>query len=191
MAAQAQKKQTASGSRKKTTTGTSAKSSRKKSTGSSKQSAAKRKKAERYQAETDSQIFHEIGLLLLFALMAFFFLCNFGILGPAGNSISGFMFGMFGASAYILPIALFVGVAFWMANEGYPAAARKLAAGAVLFLMFGVVCDLVVKEAASMTESVLFPLALPGEGRNDSDSCDYQSGLPDSFNGKIPDKRYP
>ena len=152
MAAQAQKKQTASGSRKKTTTGTSAKSSRKKSTGSSKQSAAKRKKAERYQAEKDSQIFHEIGVLLLFALMAFFFLCNFGILGPAGNSISGFMFGMFGASAYILPIALFVGVAFWMANEGYPAAARKLAAGAVLFLMFGVVCDLVVKEAASMTE---------------------------------------
>lgn len=88
-------------------------------------------------------LFHEIGLIVLFIAMVFLFFCNFGIIGPVGDAVSGFLFGLFGLTAYIAPILLFVAVAFWFANEGSPNAVRKLIAGVVLFLMAGVVCDLI------------------------------------------------
>lgn len=94
------------------------------------------------RAVQDRALFHEIGLIVLFALMVFLFFCNFGVIGPGGNAVSGFLFGMFGLTAYVLPVLIFLAVAFWFANEGNPSAARKLAAGIVLFLMAGIVCDL-------------------------------------------------
>lgn len=109
-----------------------------------------RKKKDAYQAAQDSALFHEIGLIVLFAAMLFLFCCNFGIIGPVGNIISGVMFGIFGFSAYAAPALLFLAVAFWFANEGNQNALRKLIAGCALFVMLGVICDLIVKNAASM-----------------------------------------
>ena len=104
------------------------------------------------RTERDSALFHEIGLIVLFAAMAFLFFCNFGVIGPAGDAVSGCMFGLFGLCAYVVPILLFLAVAFWFANEGNPNALRKLLAGVTLFLMAGVVCDLAVHNAGSMTQ---------------------------------------
>ena len=84
--------------------------------------------------------------------MVFFFCCNFGVIGPVGDAVSGVLFGVFGLPAYVLPVLLFLAVAFWFANTGNPSAARKLSAGIVLFLMAGIVCDLIVKGAAGMAE---------------------------------------
>ena len=39
--------------------------------------------------------FHEIGLIVLFVAMLILFCCNFGIIGPVGNAISGVLFGIF------------------------------------------------------------------------------------------------
>lgn len=78
--------------------------------------------------------------------------CNFGIIGPVGNAISGVLFGIFGFTAYIAPVVIFLAVAFWFANEGNPTAVRKMIAGVVLFLMIGVVCDLITKTAGSMEQ---------------------------------------
>lgn len=100
----------------------------------------------------DSELFHEIGLIVLFVAMLILFCCNFGIIGPVGNAISGVLFGIFGFTAYIAPIVIFLAVAFWFANEGNPTAVRKVIAGAVLFLMIGVVCDLITKTAGSMEQ---------------------------------------
>ena len=100
----------------------------------------------------DSELFHEIGLIVLFVVMVILFCCNFGIIGPVGNAISGVLFGIFGFTAYIAPIVIFLAVAFWFANEGNPTAVRKVIAGAVLFLMIGVVCDLIAKTAGSMEQ---------------------------------------
>ena len=100
----------------------------------------------------DSELFHEIGLIVLFVAMLILFCCNFGIIGPVGNAISGVLFGIFGFTAYIAPIVIFLAVAFWFANEGNPTAVRKVIAGAVLFLMIGVVCDLIAKTAGSMEQ---------------------------------------
>ena len=100
----------------------------------------------------DSELFHEIGLIVLFVVMVILFCCNFGIIGPVGNAISGVLFGIFGFTAYIAPIVIFLAVAFWFANEGNHTAVRKMIAGVVLFLMLGVICDLIARIAGSMEQ---------------------------------------
>ena len=108
------------------------------------------KKADTRPTAEDSALFHEIGLIVLFVVMVILFCCNFGIIGPVGDAVSGFLFGLFGLTAYAVPILSFLAVAFWFANEGNPNATRKLIAGIVLYLMLGVVCDLIVKNTAAM-----------------------------------------
>ncbi len=100
----------------------------------------------------DSELFHEIGLIVLFVAMVILFCCNFGMIGPVGNAISGVLFGIFGFTAYIAPVVLFLAVAFWFANEGNPTAVRKMIAGVVLFLIIGVICDLIARNAGSMEQ---------------------------------------
>ena len=103
------------------------------------------------QLARDSALFHEIGLIALFAAMVFLFLCNFGIIGPLGDSVSGFLFGIFGLTAYVVPILTFLATAFWFANEGNANALRKLISGIVLFVMAGVVCDMIVGNTDQMS----------------------------------------
>ena len=102
----------------------------------------RKRKADASAALQESALFHEIGLIVLFVVMVLLFFCNFGWIGPVGDSISGVLFGLFGFPAYAVPVLIFLAVAFWFANEGNPNVARKLAAGAVLFIMLGIVCDL-------------------------------------------------
>ncbi len=124
-------------------------SSNKKTTQSTRKTSAQRKKTKAQMAQ-DSALFHEIGLIALFAAMVFLFCCNFGLIGPMGDTVSGVLFGIFGLTAYAVPVLLFLAVAFYFANEGNTNAARKLAAGVVLFVMLGIVCDLFAKQAGSM-----------------------------------------
>ncbi len=124
-------------------------SSNKKTTQSRKRTSTQRKKT-KVQAAQDSALFHEIGLIVLFAAMVFLFCCNFGIIGPIGDAVSGVLFGVFGLAAYVVPVLLFLAVAFYFANEGNANAARKLAAGIVLFVMVGIVCDLAAGQAGGM-----------------------------------------
>jgi len=98
-----------------------------------------KRKADAAQAAKDRELFHEIGLIVLLLVMILLFLCNFGLIGPLGNAVRDVMFGLFGWTAYAVPVVLFVGVAFWFANEGNPTALRKILAGAVLLIMAGVV----------------------------------------------------
>lgn len=90
----------------------------------------------------DTAIRDEILLIALFALAVFLFLCNFGVIGVVGGAISDFMFGIFGLTAYVMPVALFLMVAFGLANSGNSIAARKLVAGVVLFLIVGMIFEL-------------------------------------------------
>ena len=119
---------------------------------SSRGSGGRRQESDAIQMEKDSALFHEIGLIVLFVAMVILFFCNFGVIGPVGDAISGFLFGLFGLTAYVVPVLVFMAAAFWFANEGNPTALRKLIAGIVLFVMVGVICDLVVKNTSSMTE---------------------------------------
>ncbi len=121
------------------------KRSSKKTSGSGRKS-----NAATYDYQKENELFHEISLIIFFIIMVILFLCNFGIIGPVGNVISGIMFGMFGLTAYIVPVCLFVAVSFWYANSGNPNALRKLIAGIVLFVMIGVVCELFTRHSLSL-----------------------------------------
>lgn len=115
---------------------------------SSRASATKRKKgnsrAVRQAEPMDSEIKNEVILIGVFALAVFLFLCNFGIVGTAGDMVSDAMFGLLGIPAYIAPIMLFLAVAFGISNRGSLIAVRKLAAALILFLIVGMACDLAV-----------------------------------------------
>lgn len=128
-------------------TATSNRSSRSSSKGSSTKG---KQTAGRQYSEQESELFHEVGLILFFAIAVILFLCNFGIIGTVGNAISGVLFGLFGYLAYAVAIVAFLGVAFWSANAGSPAAVRKIIAGIMLFLMMGVVCAMVSGDIRGM-----------------------------------------
>ena len=100
----------------------------------------------------ESEMFHEIGLIVFFIAMVILFLCNFGLIGKVGNGIRDIMFGIFGLIAYVIPILLFLGVSFWYANFGNPHAIRKLVSAVFLLLMLGVLCDMFTKNASNLEE---------------------------------------
>ena len=103
----------------------------------------------RSSAPMDSAIRNEIILIGLLAVAVVLFLCNFGVIGVAGDQISHVMFGIFGLLAYIVPIAFFVMIAFGMVNSGNSIATRKLIAGVILFLLIGSVFDLFTGRPSS------------------------------------------
>lgn len=90
----------------------------------------------------DLAIRNEILLIVFLAAAVILFLCNFGIVGKAGDIVSTVMFGIFGLMAYIAPIILFLAVAFGMSNIGNNIATRKLIAGIVFFVILGIVFEL-------------------------------------------------
>ncbi len=100
-------------------------------------------------APMDSAIRNEIILIGLLTVAVVLFLCNFGVIGVAGDQISHVMFGIFGLLAYIVPIAFFVMIAFGMVNSGNSIATRKLIAGVILFLLAGIVFDLFTGRPSS------------------------------------------
>ena len=133
---------------KKTSTSQSRKNSGSTRSGSQKGRTGKRAE-DMQKAAGDGALFHEIGLIALFILMVILFCCNFGIIGPVGDAVSGFLFGVFGFTAYVAPVLLFLAVAFRFANEGNPNAMRKIIAGFVLFIILGAVCDLIAGHPAA------------------------------------------
>ena len=96
----------------------------------------------------DVAIRNEILLIVFLALAIILFLCNFGVVGKAGNTVSDVMFGIFGLTAYIAPVIIFLAIAFGMSNAGNNIATRKLVAGAILFLLISMVCELFSIEPA-------------------------------------------
>ncbi len=95
-----------------------------------------RKKQQVQQA--NPEVRSEVILILFFLLCALMLISCFGICGSFGNVISSLLFGLFGYLAYGVPIALFVGICFCMANRESTAAMFKAAAGcAAVFVLSG------------------------------------------------------
>ena len=119
-----------------------AKGSRKKqNTGSSRGKGRQSTSAAR-SSESESSLRDEISLIVVLALAVLLFLCNFGLIGPVGDAISRFLFGIFGMPAYAAPFLIFVAVAFRLANRGECVATIKLAAGVILVFLAGIVFDM-------------------------------------------------
>ncbi len=115
-------------------------SAKKKNTGKGRGNAAGARtngRNARQDPPMDPAVRNEILLIVLAALALILFLCNFGLVGKAGDAVSGVMFGIFGLLAYVAPVIIFLMTAFGMLNVGNHIATRKLVAGICLFLLLG------------------------------------------------------
>jgi len=92
---------------------------------------------ERYiPTEDEKKIHGEIKLLIALTVSVLLLLSNFGIISPVGDYVSYFMFGLFGYVAYVLPILLFIGVAFFLSNRESVKAMIRLGAGITFVVLF-------------------------------------------------------
>ncbi len=87
------------------------------------------------QAAANPEVRNEVILILFFLLCGLMFLSCFGICGGFGNVVSTLLFGLFGYLAYLVPVALFIGVCFYLANRENTIAVVKVNAGVVAVLV--------------------------------------------------------
>ena len=85
--------------------------------------------------EKEIKIRNEIKLLISLLVSILLVLANFGLISPVGDYISYFMFGLVGVFAYILPIVVFIGVAFVISNKDSRKGMMKFAAATTLFAL--------------------------------------------------------
>ena len=133
--------------RKKTTS-----SGRKNTSGRGRNTKGRSSTASRARTNEERLISNEVLLILTLAVGILLFLCNFGIIGPVGDSISKVMFGIFGLMAYIAPVFVFLAVAFGISNQGNFRAAMKLTAAVILFFSIGMIIELFAGNLQNMTE---------------------------------------
>ena len=116
---------------------------KKKSAGKRRTPAERKKK----QVQTGPSMESEIFLWIVLAVSVVLLISNFGVGGSVGNAISSFFFGLVGLVCYPLPIFLFLGVAFVIANKRNPRAYRKMAGFVLLFLAVCLFLQLVTEGA--------------------------------------------
>lgn len=103
--------------------------------GSQKVGIRKRTKNKNVSATQEISFRSEVILLAILAVCILLFISNFGIGGFLGAKVSGLSFGLFGLMAYLVPICVFIGAAFYVSNRDNGIAMIKLIAG-VLFVSF-------------------------------------------------------
>lgn len=119
-------------------TGTKARTSTKK------KQTQKRTPAKKGAKKQQNSFGGEVALLLLLAVCILLFISNFGIGGAVGEKVSQVMFGIFGLLAYLVPICLFAGAAFYVSNKRNRVAVVKLIASVLFVVFLCVFLDLVV-----------------------------------------------
>lgn len=116
----------------------------KKSTG--KGTTKKRTSNQKNKNETmkqNEQVQDEIILIIAMVISILIFLSYFDLSGIVGKYVSGFLFGMIGLEAYILPFILFFGTAFRISNLGNRAAGRKLLSAAVFLVALSALIQMI------------------------------------------------
>ncbi len=147
-------------------TSASAKKRRSTSTTSQRTSSARTsssKKSSQKKQESSVTYIDEIILILSFALVIFLFLCTIGIIGTKpdashlnfGDYVQQFMLGIFGITAYIVPLVAFFLMALGIANKNNMLVWAKIFSAVTLVAVIGIfahlVCykDLAVYEGSS------------------------------------------
>lgn len=106
---------------------------------------------------------YEILLILAFAAALFLEISNFGLCGVVGDVISRFLFGVFGFIQYILPMAVFVGLAFLFANGFSAASVKKVIYGIVLGLDGSIFIQMLTGLPEEITVGELYLQAYGGK----------------------------
>ena len=135
---------TSSGSRRATST--SAKNGQSTRSRSNVSSSASKQKV----VESDNTVLNEIILILVFAVLIFLFLCTVGIIGSRqgadpnfGDYVQAFMMGLFGYTAYIVPIVVFVSMAMAIFNRDNMGIWFKIGSVIALITIIGILLHLI------------------------------------------------
>ena len=96
---------------------------------------------------SNNAVFHdEITLVITLVISLLLLLSNFNLSGKVGDLINSFTFGFIGYLAYLLPIFLFFGVAFYIANRGNREAIHKLVSILLVFIVLSALIQLIFSE---------------------------------------------
>jgi len=123
----------------------------------SKQSSNARKKRsstvkQKAEIKQNGLLQDEIILVITFFVSVLLFLSNFSLCGKVGHAVSGFVFGMIGVVAYILPLAIFFGTAFHISNSGNRTAGRKILSAVVFLVTLTALIQLINTPYDQMTK---------------------------------------
>lgn len=135
-------RQTGTKNTKKPTSGKGSRTSAAAGKNTSKKKTGKKKTADKFSFPILDEVLTWISLALCVILM----LSNFGLGGIVGNAISGFLFGVFGLTAYVLPVILFIMISFLISNRKNMLAWMKAAAVFLLIICFGGMLELVMNH---------------------------------------------
>ncbi|MDD6206907.1 MAG: DNA translocase FtsK [Clostridiales bacterium] len=102
--------------------------------------STKKKKTNRTSKPTNqstkvNSVQNEILLIIVTVVAVLILLSYFNLCGMIGNVIKQVMLGLFGYLAYVLPVVLFLGIAFILANQNNRNVQKKIPAG-ILLLFF-------------------------------------------------------
>lgn len=118
---------------------------KKSNTKSSKSTTSAKSKKQQNPIPADEASFgEEIVLLVLIALCLIMELSNFGLCGVIGGFISNVMFGLFGFTAYLIPIYIFISAAFLISNQYKPRVVKKVVYAGILLFVIGVFIQMLV-----------------------------------------------
>lgn len=87
----------------------------------------------------------EVLLVAALAVSILLALSNFNLCGTIGQIISGITFGLIGYMAYVLPLLLFIGVAFMVANRKNRVAKVKITAAVVGFVLLTILIHMLTE----------------------------------------------
>lgn len=90
----------------------------------------------------DNGIRTEIVLCLIFCISIVLCISNLGFGGMIGGAFSTFFFGLFGTMSFVIPFALFIGAAFYIANRRNSLVYRKLIGAGFLFVFLTMLLQL-------------------------------------------------
>lgn len=93
-------------------------------TGKTRSASSKNGKKKKDTASYELQ--NEVVLMITLVVSVLLLLSNFNLGGAAGSAVNGVMFGLFGLVAYLFPVLLFFGMAFFLANRGSRTLTAKL-----------------------------------------------------------------
>ena len=131
------------------------------STGSSAKrstSTAKNSSSAAQKNKVSNEIKNEVILMITLVVSVLLLLSHFHLGGKVGEAINGVMFGLFGLVAYVFPILLFFGMAFFLANRGSRALTGKMIyLFGMLFMLTALIQMMTTYSAEQMkTVGVLF-----------------------------------
>jgi len=115
-----------------------------------------------------SKFKQEMITIAALALAVLFLLCNFGICGSIGNFVRDILFGLFGIMAYILPVCVCLAFIFKLVNKNGGIVTIKIVAGTLLFVLIGILIDLILGGARYIEKYDIKELYTMGVARKGS-----------------------